>query len=155
MSFAAALSPVVQPVAKHRRGTSTAFSDASVCCYRTAAKTPLVCDLGTLLSDNFILCFQHLLLTNLNLCSRHLALTCLHSVFSTSCFYKPQSVFSAPCCQIPSICVFSILFLHTFSPFSRHRVLTHVLYVLSATTSQKLSVCVLRNLFSQVLKYVP
>jgi hypothetical protein len=36
-------------------------------------------------------------------------------------------VFSAPCSQIPSICAFIILFLHTFSLCSRHRVLTHVL----------------------------
>lgn len=89
--------------------------------------TTLICVLGTLLSDNFNLCFQRLVLTQL------------------------QSVFSASCSQIPSICVFSTLFLHTFNLFSQHRVMTHVL---SATTSQKRSMCVLHNLFSPVLKYV-
>jgi hypothetical protein len=139
----------VQPVAEHRQYHQPFLIYFNLllpnCC-----ETPLICVLGTLLSDDFNLCFQHLVLTNLSLCSQHLARRYLQSLLLAPCSYTTSVCVLVLCSQIPSICVFSIFFLHTFSLFSQHRVVTHVL---SATTSQKLSMCVLHNLFSHVLKY--
>jgi hypothetical protein len=137
MSFAVALSPVVQPVAKYRRETST-------------ASQILQSVVTELLRDTF------------NLCSRHLALRYLQSVFSTSCFYKPQSVFSAPCSQIPSICVFNILFLQTlvcvlgtllsdtFNLCFQHLVFTNL-----SLCSRHLALRYLQSVFSTSCFYIP
>ena len=89
LSLAAALSPVVQPVSKHRQYHQPLLRYFSLllpnCC-----ETLLICVLDTLLSHTFILCFQQLVLTHL------------------------QSVFSASCSYTPSVCVLGTVYWYMF-----------------------------------------
>ena len=133
------------------------FGQTIVACYRfksccaTRCKTPSVSSTVSHILQAVVTELLHIIFS---LCSRHLALRYLQSAFSASFSYTS------------SACFLGTLLSDTFNLRFQHLVLTHLqsvfsasctdpcLIVLSATTSQKLSKCVLRNLFSQVLKYV-